>query len=51
MGWLSIWIPSIRVRESKGVTLYEGTASMLLDDGSVVEVQDENLPKLTQPRR
>ena len=25
-GWLSVWIPQIGVRESRDVTLYEGTA-------------------------
>jgi len=49
--WLSVWIPQIRVRESMDVTPYEGTASVLPDDGSAAEVQDVNLPRLTRPRR
>jgi len=36
-GWLSVWIPEIGARESRGVTPYEGTASMLPDDGSAAE--------------
>ena len=38
-GWLSVWIPRIGVRESRDVTPYEGTASVLPDDGSTVEAK------------
>jgi len=41
-GRLSVWIPRIRVRESRDVTVYEGTAPMLPGDRSVAEVQDVN---------
>ena len=41
-GRLSVWVPRIRVRESRDVTFYEGTAPMLPDDRSVAEVQDVN---------
>jgi len=50
-GWLSVCIPHSKVSESRGVTPYEGTASVLPDHGSTAEVQDVNLPRLTQPRR
>jgi len=51
MGVVKRLIPQIGVRESRDVTLYEGTASVLPDDGSAAAVQDVHLPKLTQPRR
>jgi len=37
---LSVWAPQVTVRESRGVTLYEGTASVLPDDRFAAEVQD-----------
>jgi len=48
-GWLSVWIPQIGVRESRDITLYEGTASVLPDDGSTAEVQDVDLPTRRRP--
>jgi len=48
-GWLSVWLPQIGVRESRDVTLYEGTASVLPDDGSTAEVQDVDLQIRRRP--